>query len=171
MPENKVENLTSPLEALSETIHITSWMILQVLFPLATLAAVVFYLHKFQNLTDGYAHVLGKGVVFMFSTGLLLGVMRMIDQAEDFSRGFGHRIRLRTWRDMVLALAFMFLLFYGINVCDVLSCELVQKDSGIVLLDKLKIWSRYGLIGAGVAVFFSMIGVSRTIKALSKPKR
>jgi len=169
--EDKVKNTPNPVEVLSETIHITSWLILQVLFPLATLATVVFYLHKVQNLTEGYAHVLGKGVVFMFSTGLLLGVMRMIDQAEDFSRWFGYRIRLRMWRDMVLALAFIFLLFYGINVCDVISYELVQKYSGTVLLDKLKIWSRYGLISAGVAVFFSMIGVSRTIKALSKPKR
>jgi hypothetical protein len=160
--------MTNPLEVFAGTIHLPTWMIFQAALPLAMLALLVFYLCVVEHCKDGYAHVLGKGVVFMFSTLLLLGVMRMIEQAENFAREYGYKIGLRTWRAIVLGLSFIFLSLYGMNAYTVLSCELVQKVSELELLDKLRMWSKYGLVGAGTAIFFAVIAVSQTIKALLK---
>ena len=160
------ENGTDCLEILAQTIG-PSWALYQVFLPLFPIAALVLYLQGIEKIGSASAHILGKGVILIFSTLLLLGVFRIIRQARLFSQKLARDINLPyQWEDRILVLAFIFLLFYGINVSTVYYCQLVQKVEQAQLILKLKMWSIWGIIGGVAAIFFAWAGISRTIRAL-----
>ena len=164
--ENRIE--LSSLEVLAETIS-SSYISYQVFLPLFPLGALILYFQGFENIGEAYAHILGKGVLFLFSTLLLISLFRTIRQARLFSEKLARKISLSYhWEDRILMLVFVYLTFYSMNAYIVHYCELVDKMNFPELYARWRIWSFFGIGACTISILFYWTGMRRAIRALSE---
>ena len=159
-------NANDILKTLSKTNDVYSWVLFQVAFPLIPISLLVFYLHVVEGIKDGFVHILGAGVILLFSTLLLLSVIMTIKRVRSFARKLNRDIGLDRLENMIILLSFSFLLIYGINVATVYYCKLVQNIPLVNLTSRMKIWAFIGLIGGLVSIVFSLGVMFRMIRAL-----
>lgn len=159
-------NANDILKTLAKTNDVYSWVLFQVFLPLIPISLLVFYLHVVEGIEDGFVHILGTGIILLFSTLLLLGVIVSIKRVRSFARKLNRDIGLDRLENLLLVLSLVFLLFYGINVATVYYCKLVQNITVVDLTSRMKIWAFIGLIGGLVSIVFSLGVMFSMIRAL-----
>jgi hypothetical protein len=165
-PKRGSRNDLGQFKALAIANSLFFWVLFQVVFPIILIGLPVLWFHIMKGTVGAFEHLLGKGILLMFSGLLLMGVFRTINQARLFVREFEQNVGLDKYQAFILVLGIALLLLYAVNVTLVYSCELEQDMSKVELFGDLVDWTYVGMFGVLVAIVFSFVGMYCVNRAL-----